>query len=275
MTHPLDDCRARLQRGRRQLQELEHEINLFIEREPYRVIGDFEREESKSFYVTRVHIVEHPSSDWAFLVGEIVANFRSSLDYLICALTLRNGRPVERKTAYPLFHDLNQFDGQRESYIGGLPESAQLLIRGWQPGGGDDRTAEGLSIVASLSNYDKHQALPIIGSVASVGEIRLVDLMGHTVDFTAEHVNLGSFEDDAELTRIDMSTIPIPSDQSALRFDADFTFQVAFGERGPCPGRPVIDCLMRVQQAAVFLTGYFEMYFAPGMTRVMFPNFGC
>jgi hypothetical protein len=107
-----------------------------------------------------IHPVEKIPPKVAILVGEAVYNFRASLDYLVGALAVTNGRAAEhrRRTQFPIESTAEGFAARRHSFLEGISDAHISIIRAYQPFAGCQWTAR----LAELSNLDKHNALVIV-----------------------------------------------------------------------------------------------------------------
>src|SRR5687768_1593050 len=103
-SHPLDGCRAKMERGAEHLAALKTEMDAHWERKPYKIVDDFES--VPGYLVRRLESREPPPLRWSLLIGDAVHNMRCVLDYLTCELVLLNHGTATRDTAFPILDAL-------------------------------------------------------------------------------------------------------------------------------------------------------------------------
>jgi len=111
MTHPLEDSYDKLGRADEHLESIEGEIKRFLEREPYRVVGQlYPGSPGKLHYIATGKIREQPPRQIKILIGEFCHNLRSSLDNLAYVLATPPSRgDAPDGTEFPIFKDRPKF----------------------------------------------------------------------------------------------------------------------------------------------------------------------
>ncbi len=177
MEHPLDDCRLKIARAKRDFDALQTEMAKFGENNRYgaRVHVDPETQEHA------LNFGKPPSlpRDWGAEAGEIGVKCRGALDYLINVFIRKAGG--EPKGQFPIgtseteyFKPGRQGVTYRDRLLDGFPEPLRDRIDGFQPyKAGDQAHVHPLALLANLSNADKHR-LPQTTYVA-------IDLPAHVV----------------------------------------------------------------------------------------------
>ena len=113
--------------------------------------------------VVSVEIREQVPDSWGPILGDVLHNFRSSLDHLAYALTVASvGSPLapelERQTEFPIFSTESGFEQSGRLAIRGMSAEAQAVIEELQPyRRGDDWALDPLWLLRQLSNIDKHR----------------------------------------------------------------------------------------------------------------------
>jgi len=128
MTHPLDGCRAKLDRAKETIESLALEISTFESRipPPFQVT----REHRGNEYVFIASGVATAPLRFAVIAGEIVHHMRSCLDHTIRALVVRNGNVPSVRHQFPICTSEKQFDEAiSRGQIDGISPSAEALVR--------------------------------------------------------------------------------------------------------------------------------------------------
>jgi hypothetical protein len=93
MTHPLNGCRAKLDRAENQLDALGDQLRNIFEGDAYTVGGQF-NEVDYSISIVLEEREQFPVIEWGLALGEAVHHIRGSLDHLVYQLVVaQSGRP--------------------------------------------------------------------------------------------------------------------------------------------------------------------------------------
>ena len=81
--HPLDGCRAKIQRAQRHIEEFAADVSAFVEHAPYTVRVEQDRDANEFVFIAQAdsEIVPVPP-DLILVAGEVAHQLRSSLDPL-------------------------------------------------------------------------------------------------------------------------------------------------------------------------------------------------
>lgn len=168
MVHPLDGCRAKLDRAKETIASLARDIS------------SFELQSPLPFKITR----EHRGAEYVFiasgetlaplrfsvLAGEAVHHMRSSLDHLVSALVVSNGNTPSRAHQFPICATEKDFESAiNRKQLDGVSSSAKDIIRSMQPFQNAVPDDTVLSVVAQYDNADKHRLLVIVNAAAKLG----------------------------------------------------------------------------------------------------------
>lgn len=102
--------------------------------------------------------VEPPPRMFSVLVGEVIQNLRTGLDYLVYALAWLDSGAYQPKTQFPIESTCDGFKGRRSTYLKGVSDEHVAAIERLQPFNGGDW----LGALADASNKDKHRALHLV-----------------------------------------------------------------------------------------------------------------
>lgn len=133
--HPLDGCRAKIQRARLHISELGDSIRAFADRAPYKIRG--EHDQSTNEFVFTAEAVRDYAAvpiDLILIAGEVAHQLRSALDHLVWQLVIANtGQPPQEKSAFPIFRSEAGYNKRAPALIRGVSASAATRIQAAQP----------------------------------------------------------------------------------------------------------------------------------------------
>jgi hypothetical protein len=161
--HRLGGVVAKFNRAKQQFDVLRTEIGEFFDRdpEPHFSRGYFDTDTWE--WIERFQIREAPPIRWGVMLGDCVHNLRSALDHLACQLTILNGGSMDDcgQTQFPIASkDEAQFEQMANFRIPGVSRKHRAFVKMLQPyRAGDRARAHSLSVLATLSNADKHRVL--------------------------------------------------------------------------------------------------------------------
>jgi hypothetical protein len=188
------------------------------------------------------------------IVGDLFHNARSALDHLIAVLLTRNGRPVERYHAFPVFDGFVPFvekvwrrsPNRGPGCLDGLVADERVEIRQLQPyvGRNPDQAARTpLSKLHACWNLDKHRLVHIGSTYAAGDDVHLN--VGPPEEFFLSRVALffgpGTvIPVNAKLAFVQIGVRP---GTQPVKADIEFgmTVSVAFGEPGKLPVASLYD----------------------------------
>jgi hypothetical protein len=158
------DLREKLNRANEHIEQLEWEVEAFLNGTPNRTLIDYDAQSEQAFRDFHQHRPIPPRLP--VLSGDALYQIRSTLDHAICALILQAGGTLTDKSQLPIFvwkpvknDEIRRYEGQ----IKGITDPALLTyIEGLQPyNRPNERHRYWLTILKSLSNSDKHRALTL------------------------------------------------------------------------------------------------------------------
>jgi hypothetical protein len=172
--HPLDGAHARITRARTHLRsfkvierkfpnKIRRVINVSDNWEPF-AVGAGQVKHGRPFGISTAIPAVPPRA--SILVGEVLYNLRSALDYLVYELARLDSGTIQEGTQFPIEDKATSFEQRcdesrkRGVYLRGLSEKHKAMIRDLQPCHGCDWTGK----LRDLSNPDKHREL-LVASV--------------------------------------------------------------------------------------------------------------
>jgi hypothetical protein len=154
------DVRIKIDRARAHLAALDAEGAKFGETTPFDIVRGTDEVGNA---VARIVMAQQPPRVMAAIVGDIVHNLRSALDYVAWQLVDANrGRPGKH-TAYPVCLTEEKFDAA--SALHGAATEAIQTVRRMQPFTGAPPESHPLAVLDDLDNRDKHCLLHVVGGV--------------------------------------------------------------------------------------------------------------
>lgn len=157
---PIDEARIKLDRAPEHIREFEGEFRTFLDGNPYTI--RLKRHLEESHYIARIEINSQPSERWGLMIGDAIHNLRSSLDYLVCQLSLDRGATLSREMEFPIFETPPRGDAFSKR-VKHLPAGAVKVIRSMQPyDGGKSVFGHKLWVISALDNADKHRRLSVV-----------------------------------------------------------------------------------------------------------------
>jgi len=226
------DHALKLTRADEHLESLRTEIQWWAASHPYRITR--ERDEDSGFTVFYAEPFGEPPLKLSLIIGDILGNLRSCLDYLAQTLSVRGfGGPLsegaERACHFPICESQKTFAEARRSVIPRVEAAPLAAIERLQPyHRGKDRESDPLAILKTLSDFDKHRRLPLIAQRAALGAADVL-----ATEWSADEFELtfpSVFEAKTELFRSRGLT-----DRTGSEVEVDFslTLDVAFADGAP------------------------------------------
>ncbi len=164
MSHPLDGCRAKLDRAEQHLDALNAEIKPFMERDKQTFVTDFDHADNS--VVVRYKETQQIPISWGVALGDFVHNTRSALDHLVHQLVLLAGATPHGTHQFPILDHPNDWIGKVENppqvgkkgQLDFICTGQVAVIKALQP----YEPATGLPRLLTLrrfSNTDKHRLI--------------------------------------------------------------------------------------------------------------------
>jgi len=208
VAHPLDlsGVRAKLDRTDQQTVFLNTEWRTFRDKgDAYGV--DFKRDPQTGGYVAYLRVFKPIDIRLSVIFGEIIHNFRSALNHLICRLVEGYGGTAGKHHDFPICLDEADFRARafsrgkdKPGLLEGIPPSSDVwaCIEDAQPYKcGDAARDQPFSVINRLSNEDKHRTLN--GSHVLLEPADLIDSITHGEAFCTDikpHFVLGQPAED-------------------------------------------------------------------------------
>lgn len=149
--------RAKVDRARHHLEQLDTEMTSFTDRHPYAIrLKEQPRPEE---WVYALFLTEPIPVMWGVILGEAVHDLRSALEHVVFQLAFDNKQGVEQQgTGFPIFDSQASWDSNGgSSNIKHLGTESQAFIRSVQPYAPCTDGRRHLWALQKMWNQDKHQ----------------------------------------------------------------------------------------------------------------------
>ena len=162
--HPLDGCRARLDRAEKHLDTLHDEMKIFLEGDKQTFTVEFDSVDQS--YVVHYKELQEIPLYWGIALGDVVHNIRSALDNLVYQLVLLAGAEPHGIHQFPITDHPNEWITKVEyppecRKLGALdfidPRYVAFIksLQPYEPATGIPM----LAVIRRFSNTDKHRLI--------------------------------------------------------------------------------------------------------------------
>jgi hypothetical protein len=131
--------RAKVERAKKHLSDLEVARDRFIETKPYVILP--ERNPQTGDHIFKITDITVPPAEIGLIAGDAIHNLRSALDHLAWQLVLANGQTPGNQTGFPIFDEAAKYTARRHRYVQGMAQSAVDAIDAAEPYKGGYMTA--------------------------------------------------------------------------------------------------------------------------------------
>jgi hypothetical protein len=241
-TDRLVGVRAKTERAKKHIGELDSAIDVFFQSNPYRVSREDDRQLGGIRYVLRdisTIPVEIP-----VIAGDVLHNLRSAMDHIVGQLVLANGGTIEKRHCFPVVEFAKDYQPLATRALKGVRQEAIDLVADTKPyeGGDDD-----LWHIHQMNNIDKHRLLL---PAASYNQGLEVDVQG--VRFLLPATRPLAFENGKTL----LFVADVIKD-SPTYCEPRPTFDMACAEPDKLRGEPIRETLRRFHRAVESLVDQF------------------
>lgn len=248
---------AKIERAEKHIADFNRASDLFVKAGSYSVTGDRDPQTREPFYYVSDASPVPPSI--MVIVGDAIQNLRTALDYLANALVIANGKKPRSTTGYPIVKDPTADEARFVSKVEGMRQEAIDTIRRQKPYQRGDAT---LWCLHHFSNADKHRVLLGAGAALhsfNIGQHRresvpksfpaspdphIADRLRRTAEILRAMPDKwtelpGKIE--FPLKKGDKLYVDLPDFE--INENIQFSFFIAFNERGPAYGKAVASVL--------------------------------
>lgn len=162
MMASLDSPLTKYHRAREHVETLRGQLSPLSDLKSYAIASDIDSKTGDQ--IRRFDHVPPMPSGIEVLIGEMLYNFRSSLDNLLWQLVLSKGNTPTTRNEFPIFKDSVRYDADKKNKLAGVSDTARTIIDGLQPcnSTGDNDYWKHLWDLQVLNNADKHRHLLFI-----------------------------------------------------------------------------------------------------------------
>lgn len=250
----------KLQRAEEHFGDLVARHQGFQERNPYRMLLEVDAEPGYNLW--RAKIVEHPPLEqWSAIVGDCVHALRSALDHTAYAL-VQIAKPGTTYTEFPIIKDkyttrngdvVLRWPYECVKKLPSVERRAIAQVKWLQPyrrRDGDERFHP-LWLIHEMDVIDKHRRLNLVKPF-----VRHVEYVTRGCEIVSSQQLAGPFEDGTEISRY--KAVPTGPE---MHVQANFAFDILFGEDEPLQGEPVMQRLQGLLATTGYIIGRFDRFF--------------
>ncbi len=236
----------KIQRAKKHISELHHEVATYIARHPYRMV--VQQDTDPGYYCWVLRITEEIPEQLSVIIGDVVHNLRATLDLLACELVRLNGADTHN-VYFPFSADQNGFeDAIHVRHMDRAAPDVVNMIRLLKPYHGGNEALRGLH---DLDIIDKHKLLIPCSHFTGIPNLEIQNESKTTAAIISCRVGLVQ---DGQCV---MRTPIAKNIKIGQEFDAAFT--MTFGE-GPFNAKPIVQTLRELTELVVEIVSTFERH---------------
>ncbi len=246
--------RVKVERANHHINDLESELQLFLDSDPYVVGAKCDLETRQVIYYLAIVTPVPPVI--ATITGDVIQNLRSALDHLAYHLVVVGSGDTGnfRHVYFPIADSADHYKASRDGKVRGMRQEAIDAIDALRPyGDGNDA----LVLLNQLSVVDKHRLLLTVGM-----SFRAMNIGPFMESLMRKLWTDSGFEDADEMPTLDVFVrpddrmFPIKAGDELFTAPAEtdagekmeFAFDIAFGESEVGEGRPLVPTLHQLSQ---------------------------
>jgi hypothetical protein len=155
----MDSPLAKFNRAKQHVEALDRELSPISDINSYVITKDIDNTTGEHIYSFQK--VPPMPNGIELLFGEMLYNFRCSLDHLIWQLVLSEGNTPTQRNEFPIFNDISTYERKKGSKLKGVSNAVVTIVDVLQPcySTGENDYWKYLWYLQVLSNTDKHRHL--------------------------------------------------------------------------------------------------------------------
>jgi hypothetical protein len=236
------DTARKIERPNHHLFEFERIAKAFFDKHPWNT-GMLPEQRGKRFVIPVGERRPFPDRAFSLIIGDIVHNLRTSLDYILAACAIAHGNSIDQ-TEFPFGlrrSDILPRMKRRVRPAGDVAEALVLAARPYRRGN------ELLWAMAELDRQDKHR---LVVPTACLTKVAITAGGWNGLPPTTV---FGRFRD-GEGVLVE----PALGYEKALMMEASYNPEIVFAHRSPLRGRPCIESLWAMSEATATVLQSFE-----------------
>lgn len=236
----LDDARIRIERAKAGRERLKDEIAAWRSAHPnaFGVVPDWDEHHLMRMHDGRIRLLARveasPPKAWGLLVGDILGDMRSALDYAVYALAVANTRldppPDEKWLEFPIATTEAWFREKRvQRKLSGLSVQARDYIESvqpYQPGfGGPSGVTSPLWLLNEMVGPSKHRFIPVFWTMLHSTQLQFMPGINATFSDMRAYRHGTELIDGTPLVDLKLA---VTAQNAAIPLGASITPYVAF-----------------------------------------------
>jgi hypothetical protein len=163
---PLEGPLLKIQRADQHIDNLERALQAFRDDNPYTIGRTHDHNTQRLFFF--FENCKPLAPEFSILVGEALYQLRSSLDYLVWQLFVKDRIAPPPKSGFPIFTTPQGYKARAGTMIKGIGAGASKRIESFQPfQSAKPHTEHPLWVLQELNNTDKHRLLIVARAIVS------------------------------------------------------------------------------------------------------------
>jgi hypothetical protein len=234
----LASIRLKIERAYEHIHHLERSVVTFGESNPYLFDAKHDPETGNVWYLFAGP--EEIPSEFSLISSDVLFNLRSALDHLAYQLVIASGNQPDRRTAFPIFETVEEYETNSPRKIKLMSQTAQNAIRMTKPyKGGNDL----LWRLDKLHAIDKHRLLVTVATaLGSIDAFAHFDRMGILPPEVAP-LTEGLHWKPVHRKPLKVGDVLFISPSGEVDKQMEFRVEIALYEPGTCECEPLIETL--------------------------------
>jgi hypothetical protein len=186
----IDSPLAKFNRAEQHLETLKEKLSPLSDINSYGITEDIDNATGEDVYSYSFGEIPPMPDGIELLIGEMLYNFRCSLDHLVWQLILSAGNMPTDKSEFPIFKDIDKYERAKKIKLKGVSNTVVTIIDSLQPcySTGDKDYWKYLWYLQILSNIDKHRYLILCRR--ALWDNILISYVGHVPRPDAKYLNV-------------------------------------------------------------------------------------
>ena len=251
----LEEPRFKVARAVKHYQELAEAVTQFFAQQPFGV--EHRRDQVPGYTTVHARVYQPVPKEIAGVVGDLIHNLRSALEYLAWQAEIANGKTPDKKTKFPVYDfraaqwstekQRKELRGDQTNHKARFGSAAYaIVIEMHMPVGEYESELGPLWMINTIDIHDKHHKLNVVGGAARVGNFNAagpgVVSVEELMTFPGGDRHIVPFVDGLELMRVRLSN------DSTTGMSYHYRYFLAFGHDGPGKGQELMQTCGRLIQ---------------------------
>jgi hypothetical protein len=238
------DAILKLQRADSHIRDLDYIVFTYLQTKPYDITHESHLISDKhGFYIS---LTEKPPKLLQTVIGDAVHNLRATLDYLIAAIAVANGKSPN-DTAFVTAEDSTALEMRLKDKVKKAGDRAMQIIRDLKPYPGGTNALVDLH---KLDLIDKHRAILAVAGAGDFGQRYIPEIGPNRV--TVQKSSVYILGDDRQFI-----ADPV-GHEGDMPFEINLTMDIVFASDGPLGNAPCVKALREMSELVASIVKLFQ-----------------